>query len=501
MRLSLTTIFFCTILSLTSKAQDSTYFMLEELKIKTLNLKNHFQAPSLKAVITPIDYTDFGVNYTNERRDEYILQKGSGYNQYSVDIESFQRKREKLNLWGNFQYKNLKTLEVNFNETLDYDYVYPYVMTDTVGGDLRDEHYTILGGLSKSFDKSTFALQASFVGKQSVRNKDPRTNNISSLFNATASYTRAFGQSSNHLLTLSALGERYFQKSKIEFKSELGRPTVFHETGLGNYNKIFADTRDNAEYEGNNYGVSVHYTPANLEGFFTSASYLKTSIDKKIKDVSFVINQVKKNNIALQIGYRKYVNPSTSLEFGANSKINQIEGIEGKFDNKDSQAGLVKLTDDKLFISDLTSFGGYGSISYKRNKTLWNLNLHAAYDISEVRYVFPQAYENINKLYVGAKIDLLQAWGNKNLLISLAYQQTNPTQADAIWTAFNDNSFRYNMLANNFNVENTSFSVIDFNTKFSMPIKRLKNLYIVLNSKYIAAYNLKQIGVTSGFVF
>lgn len=50
---------------------------------------------------------------------------------------------------GRVRLQNNKTYAVNFNNNLDYDYLHPYVMADTVGGNLKNENYSITGGLSK----------------------------------------------------------------------------------------------------------------------------------------------------------------------------------------------------------------------------------------------------------------------------------------------------------------------------------------------------------------
>lgn len=487
------------ILSLNLQAQDSTFVVLTEYNTLNGNLNPYYHVPALKTLNSPISFSNINASYSTQESEKYIIQKGSGYNDFKIDIESFQAKSNNFNLWGKFQYNNIKTKNVNYNETLDYDYLYPYIMSDTVGGDLRNEQYAILGGLSKSKGHSTYALEASFIGKQSTRGRDPRTNNISSNFNATLSY--AYKMNEKYSLGLALIGERYFQKAKIDFNSELGRPTVFHETGLGNYNRIFADTRDNAEYLGYNYGVSIHYVPRNQLGWFASAKYISSNIQKKIKDIAFVINEANKYDFDVNIGYKHALNRNSKIEAGLSFNQNNIEGIEGKFDNKDSQVGIVKITEENLFNSDNQSIGGYISYQKINSSNTWTAKVFGQQSSYKESYVLPAAIENLEILKMGTEINFNQKFSKNTLLTKIGYLYSSPTNAEANWTGLSNTSHRYNMLSNNFNFRNTTFSQLDFSIRLAMPIKKLQTFYVGGNISYISAYNLKHFGITSGFVF
>lgn len=490
---------FMFILSAQSNAQDTTFVRLEEHKILHRNLSKYYNTPALSTYDNPIDFTDLSINYASNQSDTYILQQGSGYNDFNININSYQRKKNNLNLWGSFQYNNVSIKDIIFNETLDYNYVYPYVMTDTVGGNLKEEHYKILGGLSKTYDRTTYAFETSFVGKQSVRSRDPRVNNISSNFNATFAVSHRINQ--DYSLGLALIGERYFQKSKIAFNSELGRPTVFHETGLGNYNKIFADTRDNAEYLGYNYGTTLSFVSINHIGWFAKADYLGTHVTKKITDVAYVINEANKHALGVDLGYKFGINTNTFLESGAYYRRNSIAGIEGKFDNKDSQAGLHKISDENLFNSSNQTIGGY--ISYQKiyPKTTVSTAIRAAYTDSKESYVLPIRQEKFQYLNFIGDIQLNQQIQKSLLLLNLKYSYTNPLSAEGNWTGLTYNSVRHQMLINNFDYRNTQVSLIAFSAKISFPVKKLQRMFFGAHVSYASAYNLKQFGMTSGFVF
>ena len=489
----------CTILSAELHAQDSTFAKISEYNALHKNVSMHYDAPALKAKNVPVDFTDIKAAYSSQESDKYIIQKGSGSNNFNIDIESFQTKKNNLSLWGNFKYQNIKTKNVNFNETLDYDYLYPYIMTDSVGGNLNDEHYTILGGLSKTSHKSTYGFETSFIGKQSVRSRDPRTNNISSNFNLKFSYAYQWNEKYNAAVSL--LGDRYFQKSKISFNSELGRPTVYHETGLGNYNKIFADTRDNAEYLGYNYGITLHLVPNDQLGWFFSGKYVIHNIQKKIKDVAFVINEANKSNLEFNTGYKRALTSSSQVEIGASYLQKNITGNEGIFDNKDSQTGLQQINSADLFTANLNEVGGYLAYYKQYGNTIWNTKLGAKYINSEETYKLPLSEEKINFLNLNAELSLIQKIGKNKILADIRYSHTNPSNNTSIRTGFDVSTTRYDMLTNNFDYKSTKVSVLSGALKIALPVKTLQTFYVGINGSYAEVYKFKQFGITSGFVF
>lgn len=478
-------------------AQDSTYIKLEQFKIMNNNLSSYYDMPSLKNLNTPVNYTDIQVNYSQQRSDDYIWQEGSGHNAFNVGISSFQEKKKNVSIWGSFRYQNIKSKAVNFNETLDYDYLYPYIMSDTVGGDLNNEHYAISGGLSKKYGHTTYGLQGFFEGKQAVRNRDPRTKSISSNFNLTLSASRAITKKYN--VGVAIFGDRYFQKAEVDFNSELGRPIIYHDTGLGHYNKLFANTKDDAEYLGYNYGASLHFVPKDHNGWFALAKYTSTNIKKKIKDVAFVINEANKHNLQAQIGNKITINSSSNLEVGADLLWNKLKGLEGKFHTEQSQ--LIELDKENLFNSTYTKLGGYLSYQHTKPSTTWTGTLRAAYSNEKENYVSPYSHQKFTYLNLTGEINVNQKISKNLLLIRARYNYANPLAAEASWNSTSSNSYRYQMLSNNFDYKNTARSLVDLSVKLAIPVKRVQTFFIGANTSYVSAYNLKQFGITSGFVF
>jgi len=483
----------CTI----SKAQDSTYLKLQQHKLLNDKLNNYYDAPSLKDLNSPVPYTDMNINYTQQRSEKYIWQKGSGFNNFNININSFLAKKNDINLWGGFYYNNIAAREVNYNETLDYDYLYPYIMADSVGGDLKDEHYAISGGISKLFNKTTLGLESSFIGKQSIRNRDPRTQNISSNFNIKVSANQKLNSIYN--LTLAVVGERYFQKAKVEFNSELGRPNIIHETGFGNFNKLLAGSRDNAEYLGYNYGLSLHFVPSHHLGWFALAKYTGTTIDKRVQNLADIMNEAYKDNFEIQLGHKLAVNSHSKLEIGMNYKDKKLKGVEAKFHIEQSLMPI--LSRENLFNSTSKNWTGYISLQRNSNNYDWYATVSSSLINQHETYQIPLSEEKFEFINIEGQFGWNQRFTENLLSLKFIYNYSNPLSATREWNSFASNTNRYAMLLNNYNYKNTQTSFVDFGARLSFPVPKLQTFYIGANASHVSAYALTNFGITSGFVF
>lgn len=487
----------CTMLCATTQAQDSTYITLEQYKLLNSKLRPYYDSPALKKLNTPVTYTDMNISYAQENADQYMWQKGSGFNSLTINITSFLEKKNNLNLWGEFNYDNNSIKDVNFNETLDYEYLYPYIMADTVGGNLRNEHYTISGGLSKTYNKTTFGLESTFLGKQSIRNRDPRTHNISANFNVTLSISQQINSKYN--LGFGVLGERYFQKAKVDFNSELGRPNIVHETGFGNYNSLLAGTRDNSEYLGYNYGLSLHFVPSDQLGWFAVAKYTGSTIDKRIKDLAQVMNEAYKDNFQVQLSYKLALATNSKLEFGSHYTEQKLKGVEGKYHIE--QSLMAELGKENLFNSSSKNIGGYASFQQSNLQNDWFITLGSSYLQEDETYITPVSNTSFDFFNLSGQFGWNQKISKNLLSLKLTYNYSNPLTAKGEWNSFSSNSYRYEMLTNNFNYKNTQANYLNFSTKVSFPIPKLQTLYLGANVSYVSVYELTHFGVTSGFVF
>ena len=77
-----------------------------------------------------------------------LLQAGDGYLKGAADVSSWIKLSDRTRLWGNARYTTGKETGVVWNETADFELLYPYVMADSIGGDLSLQEYAFTGGYS-----------------------------------------------------------------------------------------------------------------------------------------------------------------------------------------------------------------------------------------------------------------------------------------------------------------------------------------------------------------
>lgn len=133
-----------------------------------------YDNPAMKYVWHPSTLNELraGGEYIHEEQPS-LAEEGDGRYMGFVDVRSFIRKGNS-SLWGEARYKNGKKTGRRWNETSDYLLLYPYVMGDTVGGDLKSEQYYFSGGYAYRKGSYTIGAEGSYGADIEYRNADPR---------------------------------------------------------------------------------------------------------------------------------------------------------------------------------------------------------------------------------------------------------------------------------------------------------------------------------------
>lgn len=206
-----------------------------------------------------------GIDHRQESK-ALIHEEGKGDTGGVFDAESFIRLGRNSSARGSAQYRRALKRDVYMNETTDYLLLRPYVLVDTLSGDLQHESYQFSGGWSHLENGLLIDLGGEYRAAHEYRNVDPRPRNISSDLKASASV----GAVGNRVTILGTIGyRRYRQSQDVVFMSQSGANTaLFHATGLGHdYYRfrstgIFAATRYSGD--GFNAGLLVKDFRSNL---------------------------------------------------------------------------------------------------------------------------------------------------------------------------------------------------------------------------------------------
>lgn len=66
----------------------------------------------------------------NKKNGTYLLQEGNGGQLFGADVSSWLNLSGKTKVWGNASYITGKKRQIKWNETSDFELLYPYVMAE-----------------------------------------------------------------------------------------------------------------------------------------------------------------------------------------------------------------------------------------------------------------------------------------------------------------------------------------------------------------------------------
>ncbi|HMR83663.1 MAG TPA: hypothetical protein PKE30_11045 [Niabella sp.] len=330
-----------------AQRNDTIRLALQEQLALTYNAqKNFYRSAALRTWQNQFNHSSLHLNYFNNASDIYLPQLGSGADGFSIASESFKKLQQGLTLWGNASYKNKKIRNIVYNETSDYDIVYPYVMSDTVGGDLKSETYYFNGGLLKNFRKISVGFEGAYTGELAYRKRDPRPENTSSKIDVILAVSKRLVK--DYRIALDLKGSKYHQRNTLSFASNLGAPNIYHDAGLGTYNDLLDGTNASALFNGNNKGVMLGLISENRKGIMFTSGFDQLVIKKRLNNVVGDIGKLTENKGFADLGYLLKSNKSSYLIklFGS---IKNRKSLEANFNNRGDDIGFVKISESERF--------------------------------------------------------------------------------------------------------------------------------------------------------
>lgn len=262
------------------------------------------QNPSAMFFTRFSDLTEFGADFQREKGNAALLQNGTARNEYKLHVHTLQHLQNNQ-MWGKVLYRKGHKDNVRWNESADFQLIYPYVINDTVGGDnLQMEEYSFSGGFARQLNRWNFGLQMDYRALKEYRTLDPRPDN-------TVSDLHFKGGISRNLMTGYSVGSavyyrKYKQKNEIKFYSNLGAPWIYHDTGMGTNAYMFSGIDNEAMIDGIGYGVNMQLLPNNFFGFTSSIAYDYFSYEKQLSTKSYLpLSEINEDKFSMYISYTK----------------------------------------------------------------------------------------------------------------------------------------------------------------------------------------------------
>ncbi|MDD2436009.1 MAG: hypothetical protein PHG27_04500 [Massilibacteroides sp.] len=460
--------------------------------------------PAVMPILNYPEYTELKTTMTRSDHEAFLAQEGFLKNQFALQAVTVQKLGNKT-LWGNVEYKNRKKDQVKWNESADYTLVYPYVMSDTVGGNnLHNEEYTFEGGYAQSNDRITWGLQLAYRALQQYRTKDPRPDNTVSdlLLHLGINY---------QINTKYALGgnlilRKYKQKNSIVFRSNIGIPTVYHSSGLGTDMYLFAGKQNAYKilYNGNTYGAALQLLPVSGQGLLIDLDYQHFQYEKQVSNLLYLpISEISEKKYAINACFRK-----TKAEKHWVAKIQvqrrKREGTEHRFSIPQSNI-YEKISSASLYTHEITQAELSFLYGVEKNQLLsWYIIPLFGIEQSNENYLDPIRKMTFTNGY--GKADVHLSFPLKKLLFHATTGITIRKNIDReiLLTGLSEERYVTQILRNNYAYlsENKTSCTCSLRADYTLPQNR--TLYLKAEGNYASwVGNLTnyQYSLSAGIVF
>ena len=381
--------------------------------------------------------TTLELQYFSDKKEHYNLQEGSGEDGFRIHTNSYLKQPfPNVTLWGSAQYENLRIKRVQFNETSDIDLLYPYLTSDSVGGDLRQENYQFSGGIAKEQGKWVYGTEFSYRAVQSFRRIDPRQNNVSSHIHWNSSVGYQLWK--NYQLA-GTIGLQYYkQENAVRFNHVLGRPSVQFLNGLGAYNELmagFSGAYPKVYYDYVGLEGKLSFLPKNEKGLFMETS-LKQGLASRILPRSPLdANQWTDQQLGAKLGY---TNQSGAWNYGVHASLDlQTKiGKESLFANDGVSNGYSKISEKSTY--------RYYNFRYRLELLLgqeqWAIKPYAIYQQFKEQYASPFREQAVNRLSLGLQSQYFYELKNGLLGFNLTLQQQQVLNNRSTFNGVKENS-------------------------------------------------------------
>lgn len=331
--------------------------------------------------------------------DAFVPAEGSGEKKGLFAVKSYLRLDPKSVAFAGADYQNGKKENVCWNSTADYALLYPYILSDSIGGNLNYEQYHFYGGYTRKDGRFCYGVMASYRAAQEYRQTDPRPRNICS--------DLSFDLSGGYLCGLHVIGvgagiRIYQQQQDVDFYNDNGANTSeLHMTGLGTYYQRYSGTSyTSTRYNGKGYHLSFTFVPQSHQGWFGLTDYEYLKIDRKLAEANMAtLTELSIQAISTGIAYRredKRTDWGVSLN-GTYTYRKGTENVMGSGNNSDN----LPLLAQTMYYNHHIDMRAEGFVEWKRHSVNWNIHPLSGFYMQNESYVYPKREQRISRFYAG----------------------------------------------------------------------------------------------------
>ena len=400
-------------LSIQQKELERQTFKQDFMKHSFLNPAIHFYR---------YNYSISNLSVMGKEDDQFASntqELGDGYRGFKVNAKSYIKLSPNARVWGEAYYERGKKQNIFWNESADFEKVYPYVSADTIGGDMTQETYYFKGGYAKKVNRWTFGGEFSYRALLEFRKVDPRPRNT--VADLVAKIAASYALTPHYAASLLLEGQKYKQNDDLKYFNELGVSKTFQLQGLGMSYKRFDGTHNNIDYEGNLWKFGVDLFPIHQgNGWMASASYSFQSIDKTIPSVNdIILNNLSDKLIQAELGW---MSTNKDNRWGAKANIDYLkrDGEQNMYgDSQSNEYPLIAVAKD----FNVKNISSYATIFWEKLPTAswyYGANLNMGYLSRKEKQNSTANKLNYDELDINLQLHSNWQWKNDMLGVRFA---------------------------------------------------------------------------------
>lgn len=264
---------------------DSLALRTVEHRSAVLSLRdNLFNNPAMQSIHFTTSLNTLAATYTYAHASSPIrLEQGNGKNIGAGHIDAYLHKG-KSTLWGAASYSNGQVRNTQYCESSDFEILAPYVMADTVGGNLQRERYHFMGGFSYPLGRFNVGAEGEYQALMAYRTRDPRPKNLSGDLKGKVGVS--YSLDAKNLLGLAFTARKYKQTNEVEIYNEVSMPVIYHLTGLGTDYYRFRGDQTDTYYKGWAVGGMASFGQRDNQGPFAQVDFNRMKVEKIISSLN-----------------------------------------------------------------------------------------------------------------------------------------------------------------------------------------------------------------------
>ena len=385
--------------------------------------------PAIKQLWRDYKLSEVSVHYNSRSENHAIdIQHGNKDHTLAFDAKTYMKYKNST-LWGEAFYNNGRIKGVNWNETSEPQVVQPYLLADSVGGNMNVERYSFMGGWARYNGRLALGASIGYTAGLYYRNVDPRPRNVTACLDIQAGI--GYNVWNSYVLGASLNYRKYKQTNNIAFYSELGSDKIFHLVGFTNDYHRFAGTGILTYYNGNRLGATLNFHPATGRGFSASVDGSRLSISNIITQFNKLpMAHVTHNELQAEVAWLSPAKWSgNAWGVKASMLASRRVGTENIFGDPAAgvytQIGALDMYHRNRFT---TSLSGTWEKRWGMPWQFIGLSLHPTLEYSHLNeiYASPATLRKINEMRYGLRIRLqTKPIGNYAAMVGLIIEVNN----------------------------------------------------------------------------